>query len=323
MKFNLHLVKNRYARLVIYPLIFVVIYPLLAQAVSLLQAKNDFDLDGALIPVEKILHGGPPRDGIPAIDKPRFVSAKEAHFLRDDDRILGVERNGIRKAYPIRILNHHEIVNDRFGDEAIVVTFCPLCGTGMAFQASVGGKERTFGVSGLLYLSDVLLYDRQSESLWSQIDRQAISGPMKGTRLQQVALTHTSWEAWKAKGETQVLSLDTGYRRDYSRSPYGNYNESEVIYFPVGSIDKRFHPKEQVIGLELNGQFKAYPFAELTHTVSPLSDTVGGQAVSIRFDAARRSGTVYDQKGQEIPTVIAFWFAWSAFHPEGEVYRAP
>ena len=323
MKFNLRLFNNRYARRVIYPLIFIAIYPLLTQAVNGLQANNGFELDGALIPIDKILHGGPPRDGIPAIDKPRFVSAKEADFLRDDDRILGIERNGIRKAYPIRILNHHEIVNDRFGDEAIVVTFCPLCGSGMAFSATVSGKERTFGVSGLLYLSDVLLYDRQSESLWSQIDRLAISGPMKGERLQQVALTHTRWDVWKAKGDTQVLSIDTGYRRDYSKSPYGNYNESEAIYFPVGNIDKRFHPKEQVIGLVLNGQFKAYPFAELTNTASPLNDIFSGQPVSIRFDAAQRSGAVYDHTGQEIPTVIAFWFAWSSFHPKGEVYQAP
>ncbi|NOR51305.1 MAG: DUF3179 domain-containing protein [Gammaproteobacteria bacterium] len=320
MSFNLRIIKNRYARWVIYPLILVAIYPLISQALNLLRSDNGFVLEWALIPVDEILHGGPPRDGIPSIDHPRFLAAEDVDFLQDSDRVLGIERNGIRKAYPIRILNHHEIVNDHFGDEAIVVSFCPLCGTGMAFSATVGGKERTFGVSGLLYKSDVLLYDRQSESLWSQLKRLAISGSMKGERLQQVAMSHTTWGAWKAGGDTQLLSTDTGYRRDYSKNPYGDYGESEKIFFPVGTIDRRYHPKEQVIGLELDGKFKAYPFIELANSESPLNDTLAGQKISVRFDAARRSGAVYDSVGREIPTVIAFWFAWSSFHPEGELF---
>ena len=146
--------------------------------------KNGFDLSNASIPIEKILHGGPPRDGIPALDDPKFVNANHADFIQAGDRVLGVARNGIAKAYPINILNWHEIVNDQFGDEGIAVTFCPLCGTGMAFKADIQGKIRDFGVSGLLYNSDVLLYDRDSESLWSQIAREAVSGPLLGTSLE-------------------------------------------------------------------------------------------------------------------------------------------
>lgn len=320
MNLRLRLFKHPKARWIIYPIILAAIYPLLSQALNLFQPNNGFNLEGSLIPVDQILHGGPPRDGIPSIDKPKFVSAQKADFLKANDRVLGIERNGIRKAYPIRILNHHEIVNDRFDDEAIVVSYCPLCGTGMAFTAMARGKERTFGVSGLLYKSDVLLYDRQSESLWSQLKRIAVSGPLKGDKLEQIAMSHTTWDDWRSQGNTQVLSLDTGFRRNYARSPYGDYDESRIIYFPVGDVDKRYHPKEKVIGLELNGKFKAYPFAELAKSASPLNDSLGGQQLSIRFNAAQRSGGVYDQTGKEIPTVIAFWFAWSAFHPESAVF---
>ncbi|MFZ0789299.1 MAG: DUF3179 domain-containing protein, partial [Chromatiaceae bacterium] len=172
--------------------------------------KNGFDLVGALVPVSAILPGGPERDGIPAIDRPRFLPADEAPEVRTGDRVLGLRLDGQARAYPIAILNWHEIVNDRFGDLPVAVTYCPLCGTGMAFRAEAGGKPLQFGVSGLLYNSDVLLYDRQSESLWSQIDRRAISGPHKGERLEALPLEHTTWGDWQQRHpDTLVLSRDT------------------------------------------------------------------------------------------------------------------
>ena len=177
--------------------------------------------------------------------------------------MIGIEVDGERRAYPIRILNYHEIVNDRIGDTAFAVTYCPLCGTGVAFDAEVAGKAREFGVSGLLYNSDVLIYDRQSESLWSQIMSKAVSGPLKGARLRKIPIQHTRWEDWLEGGDTLVLSLDTGYRRDYSRSPYGSYDDDRNLYFPGNASSARYHPEERVIGFELDGRFKAYPFAEL------------------------------------------------------------
>ncbi len=127
---------------------------------SVAQNKNGFDLKGALIPVNQIHGGGPPKDGIPSIDQPTFVLADEEDYLQNDAAVLGINYQGIIKAYPINILNWHEIVNDQFNQEPVVITFCPLCGSGMAFSASINGKAHTFGVSGLLYNSDVLLYDR-------------------------------------------------------------------------------------------------------------------------------------------------------------------
>jgi len=287
-------------------------------------AKNGFDLSNASIPADQILQGGPPKDGIPAIDEPKFVAANEAGFLVDNARVLGVERNGIAKAYPIAILNWHEIVNDRFADEPVVVSFCPLCGTGMAFKAQAESGARSFGVSGLLFNSDVLLYDRETESLWSQIAKRAVSGPLVGEELDMVVMSHTTWRDWRERHpDTVVLSDDTGYRRNYSRNPYQGYERSETLYFPVAAFGDDYHPKELVLGLELDGEFRGYPFSELGKLAGPATDTLGDKQLTVEFDAENQTGRVLDDQGRELPTVIAFWFAWSAFHPDAGVFQAP
>ncbi len=227
------------------------------------------------------------------------------------------------KAYPIAILNYHEIVNDSFGDEPIVVTYCPLCGTGMAFEASIAGERRIFGVSGLLYNSDVLLYDRNSETLWSQLMLKAVAGPLKGTPLKMVTASHTTWADWRRRHpETRVLSEDTGFRRNYGDDPYPGYESSRRVIFPVSSRDRRYHPKERVIGLLVNGRAKAYPFVELDRAGGRVEDVFAERSLTVEFDAEHQTGRVVDAKGQEVPTVIAYWFAWRAFHPKGEVFAA-
>ncbi|MEO5698942.1 MAG: DUF3179 domain-containing protein, partial [Casimicrobiaceae bacterium] len=272
------------------------------------QMINGFDLHGALVPPDQILSGGPSKDGIPAIDHPRFVPG-DAAKLAPGDRILGVVRSGIAKAYPVRILNWHEIVNDRFGDEPIAVTYCPLCGTGVAYRGRAGGIDTTFGVSGLLYNSDVLLYDRTSESLWSQILAQAISGPLKGQKLTPVAMTHTSWSDWRMRHPgTLVLTTDTGYVRDYSRDPYQGYESSPNVIFPVASTDERFPPKETVLGLIVSGTRKAYAFSELSRALGDktrgvIVDRMGDTALTIRFDREHRTAQAFDRDGREIPGI--------------------
>ena len=143
-------------------------------------SKNGFALDNSLIPPSEIHSGGPPRDGIPSIDKPKFITTTQATFMRAKDRVVSVEIGKETRAYPLRILVWHEIVNDHIGNMDIVVTYCPLCGTAMVFNRNNTGKTRTFGVSGLLYNSDMLMYDRETKSLWSQLMMQAISGPATG-----------------------------------------------------------------------------------------------------------------------------------------------
>ncbi|MDH3640328.1 MAG: DUF3179 domain-containing protein [Gammaproteobacteria bacterium] len=283
---------------------------------------NGFDLTDTLIPVDQIHHGGPPRDGIPAIDNPQFLAVKQAVSLADTDRVLGVRQNGVAKAYPIRILNYHEIVNDKFGSDGVVVSYCPLCGTGMAFSADIDGRTRSFGVSGLLYNSDVLFYDRETESLWSQILTKAVSGSMRGTKLKLLATTHTTWRDWRTRHpDTVVLSEATGHRRDYSRTPYVGYETSDQVYFPVSNVNRKYHPKELVIGLTVQDQHKVYPFAELSKAASPIDDQFAGREFRIEFDASNRSGRVLDAEGMEVPTVIAYWFAWVGFHPETEIFE--
>lgn len=283
---------------------------------------NGFRVGDASIPLDQIRHGGPPRDGIPSIDAPRFVPAHEAGFLKPADRVLGVARGAIARAYPIAILNWHEVVNDDFDGERVAVTFCPLCGTGMAFDARVNGQALVFGVSGLLYNSDVLLYDRQTESLWSQIMAEAVTGPMQGTRLEFLPTAHTTWAEWRERHpHSEVLSPDTGFRRDYGRDPYADYVDSEDLMFPVRFRDERFHPKEQVIGVSVDGSHKAYPFSRLARAGSGLiEDEIAGQRIRIEFDPQARTGRVTDAEGRELPSLIAFWFAWVAFHPETAVH---
>lgn len=288
------------------------------------ETDNGFDLSSALIPVEEIHSGGPAKDGIPAIDHPNFVNAKEAIFLQSTDRVLGINIQNTAKAYPIKILNWHEIVNDKINNQPVVITYCPLCGSGIAYSGLINGKPYDFGVSGLLYNSDVLLYDRQTESLWSQLKNQAISGPMKGKRLEPLVLAHTTWQDWKTQHpNTLVLNTKTGFQRDYAKNPYAGYKNNRQIYFPVKQIDERFHPKEQILGIELNGQFKAYPFSELAKTKREITDTVAGQIITVRFNKQHQSGTILDtQTGKEIPSQITLWFAWYAFHPQTSVYLA-
>ncbi len=282
---------------------------------------NGFKLINLRIPLEEIRSGGPPRDGIPSIDRPDFTSAGEAGFLRDDDYVLGVVRNGVAKAYPIRIMNYHEIVNDEFHGKPVVVTYCPLCGSGMAFDARVGGKTRTFGVSGLLYNSDVLLYDRQTESLWSQIMMQAVSGKASGTELEMLPTAHLTWKEWKERHpETLVLTTDTGHRRDYTRSPYERYESSPDLMFPVDEESDILSKKEKVIGVEIDGKFKAYPFSELKKAKGTVSDTFQGVDLKIQYNKKTETARVTDAAGEDIPAVTLYWFAWYAFHPETEVY---
>jgi len=286
--------------------------------------NNGFDLSNSLVPEREIFHGGPSKDAIPAIDVPKFVSAQQAHWLQPEHRVLGIESAGLARAYPVSILNWHEIINDGSGRDGLVITYCPLCGSGVAFSSTVLGRKLNFGVSGLLYNSDVLLYDRETDSLWSQLMRKAISGPMRGMQLKMLPLEHTSWKRWRSMHpDTLVLSTDTGYLRDYQADPYAGYAQDKELYFPIANLDPRYHPKQQTLGLEIDGRFKAYPFVELDKAGGRVSDSLAGQALTVSYDRESRSAWVKDGSGRTLATVTTFWFAWMAFHPESKVFTAP
>lgn len=284
---------------------------------------GDFDLSKHSVPLDQIVSGGPGKDGIPAILKTAFVQATEATFLKDEDRVLGLSQGDEAKAYPIKILNWHEIVNDTIGGKPVVVTYCPLCGTGIGFEAAVQGRPHTFGVSGLLYQSDLLMYDHQTQSLWSQISMEAVAGPLTGSKLIHIFLEHTTWEEWRvAHPNTVVLSTKTGYFRDYDRDPYLGYAQNADLIFDTRHFDPRYHPKEWVLGIAVKGTFKAYPFAELKKVKGPLTDQINGQKVRILLNPRALSASVTDADGRPMPSVMAFWFAWYAFHPDTQVFTA-
>ncbi|MEE4240112.1 MAG: DUF3179 domain-containing protein [Desulfopila sp.] len=287
---------------------------------------NGFVLENARINPSSIFRGGPPRDGIPALNAPLFLPAKQADYLHDDDRVLGIVMHGYARAYPINILNWHEVVNDEIEGSAIVITYCPLCGTGMAFSAVVAGNPLQFGVSGLLYNSDVLLYDTATESLWSQIMGEAVTGPLAGTKLEQMPLEHTSWKHWQKKyPHTSVLSRDTGYVRDYDRNPYGNYAVSEQLYFPVeNQAEETLHPKEVVLGVAVGKSYKAYPFSTLlAYGKRCFPDSLNNTAYTILWDEDAGSAKAVDEQGRVLPTIQGYWFAWHAFYPDTEVFTVP
>lgn len=284
---------------------------------------NGFDLSDTAIPSELIFQGGPPRDGIPSIDSPKFVKRTHAQHLQSDDIVLGIDFLGIIKAYPVQILNWHEIVNDRYNHTKVLVSFCPLCGSGMAFSSKAGDTNFEFGVSGLLYKSDLLLYDRKTESLWSQIEGQAVNGPRKGDKLEQLPVEQTTWEQWLNKHPTtDVLTADTGYRRYYARDPYSGYEKTEQLYFPVKFKQAGYHPKERVVGLKLNNHSKAWPFIELFKASSPMADTIGNKKILVHFDKRSQSAHITDENGEKLVATTMFWFAWSAFHPETTIFQA-
>jgi hypothetical protein len=299
----------------------VVVATLLVTVCASAQAKNGFDLSAVLIDADEIFRGGPPRDGIPAIDEPNFVSVADVDYLRDDDIVVGFTRGKVARAYPLRILIWHEIANDVVGGEPVAVTYCPLCGTAMVFAREITGKLRTFGVSGLLYRSDVLMYDRETESLWSQLAMKAVSGPAAGSSLTWLPSEHLTWKAWReANPDGQVLSTDTGYSRDYSGQAYASYFASDRTMFPVPHTRPELKNKAWVVGVVIEGAAKAYPIDKLPDG-EEVHDSVAGTPVVVSYDAERRYPRITGASGRELPSVMVFWFAWQAFYPQTDLWE--
>jgi len=210
---------------------------------------------------EAVLSGGPGKDGIPSIDEPVFVSVEEMDdLLESEDMVFVLDYGGEMRVYPQKVLVWHEIVNDEVSGERISVTYCPLTGSTVAFKGRApGGDPLTFGTTGRLVNSNLLMYDRQTESEWPQILGRAIDGEMKGASLEEVPLVWTTWEQWKERGpeDALVLSTKTGYIRSYGRDPYGSYSGSDRGYyenrdtlFPVLAESERLEPKEVVVGVK-------------------------------------------------------------------------
>jgi hypothetical protein len=326
---------------------------------SSVTATNEDKNASPLVPLEKIVSGGPPRDGIPSIDKPKFLSLEEATFMQDGDIIIGLRHNGMTKAYPLKILVWHEIVNDDIGGLPVAITYCPLCFTSMVFDRTIDANVVEFGTSGKLYNSNLVMYDRLSDSLWSQAMGKGIVGKYSGHDLKKVPFDLAYWKEWKQLyPNTLVLSTDTGSARPYGVDPYGDYYTSQAIYFPVEHRDDRLGPKELVMGLEDNGSYKAYNLKDVEGK-KVINDSVGekkvllvslypfmirsydrtldGRVLEFQLDndklIDKQTGGEWNFEGQAVSGPLqgkqlarlaldpSFWFSWAAFHPDTELYR--
>ena len=298
-----------------------------------------------------------PRDAIPPLTSPLYDEGDKAP-LRDQDFIVGYENDGDARAYPIGIMNWHEIVNETIGGKRVLVTYCPLTYTGMVFDPQIDDLELTFGNTGALFESNLVMYDSETNSSWWQVGGLSIEGALRTSRMRLLPSITTTWRDWrKVHPDSRVLSRDTGFSRPYDQDHYAEYNTSGGPVFPVSVTDPRRQPKDIVIGLEVDGAGRAYPLEEMGLDV--VIDEVKGKKVAIYSNPSKRTGVIFDpvlgdreldfrivtdgfvdnetgsrwniggiaisgplkgSKLRQIPAFTGFWFAWSTLHPESEIY---
>lgn len=271
--------------------------------------KTDFSKHS--VPYSEILSGGPPKDGIPALKDPLFVSVKDADaWLKLVEPVIFVQVGDDARAYPIQILIWHEIANDTVGDESLVVTFCPLCNTAIAFKRTVNGQVLDFGTTGRLRYSNLIMYDRQTESWWQQATGEAIAGELTGTQVEFYPAAIISWQDFKTSyPQGKVLSRETGYLRDYGRNPYVGYddvNNPPFLYQGPATPDQ-LPPVARVLTIDLNGEAVAYPYETLAK-VGVVNDTVGDEAVVIFWQAGTVSplDSATTANGRDVGSAAAF-----------------
>lgn len=285
--------------------------------------RDTFGFDASTtksVALDDLHQGCPARDCIPSIDSPKYVSAAEATHVADEDMVVAISLHGDQRAYPARILDRHEIVNDTIGGVPIAITWCPLCGSAVGIERDVGGEITTFGVSGVLYNSDLVFYDRASNTLWDQVEAKGIVGSNTGKELTLVPVTMTTWARWrKAHPETRVLSTDTGFDKDYSTDPYARYRGSAGLMFPVSSEDDRIHPKSVVHGFDTGGTRIAYTQALLEKKGNHVIEFGELELTATLHDDG--SVTLEDQHGERYVGTRLFWFAWYTFHPDTELVQ--
>lgn len=302
--------------------------------------------------LEEITWGGVAVDGIPSLDDPKLIAAAEAGYLRDEDLVFGVEINGDARAYPLRIMGWHEMFNETIGGVPVALAYCTLCGAGILFETRVEGRDApfVFGSSGFLYRSNKLMFDRETDSLWNQFTGEPVVGPLVGSgiRLKIRPVTITSWARWRARQpETRVLSLNTGYSRDYgSGVVYRDYFASPNLMFPALVDQTRLKQKDYVFGIRTFGAAKAWPVAAFGEG-RVINDRVGQQEVVLIGDARTRSVRAYAREGRSfeagvdrgrlsgpgglwrleeealvgpdgtrlprVPGHVAYWFAWDGY----------
>ncbi|MEX2673760.1 MAG: DUF3179 domain-containing protein [Phycisphaeraceae bacterium] len=283
---------------------------------------EQFNLDDLRIPRDEIRSGGPSKDAIPAITDPDVARVSEVDFLEPTDRMVAITIEGESRAYPIRLLNWHEAVNDQLGETPFAVTYCPLCDSASVFDRRMNGEVLEFGISGLLYNSNVLLYDRTHDALWSQIGFEAVSGPYAGQPLKHLPFELTTFAQWEADHpDATVATFDTGYARQYSRNPYEHYFQGDTLMFPVKqSDDRRLGEKQPLVGVQIGDVARAYPLEAIASAPDGrIEEAIAGERLVLEISNERDHIRVVELP-DEARVIHTFWFAWVAFHPETTIY---
>ena len=306
------------------------------------------------IRLDEITWGGVRKDGIPALTNPKLIDADEATYLRENDLVFGISINGDVRAYPYRIMDWHEMLNDTIGGMPVSLAYCTLCGSGILYKTARMQNQPpfVFGSSGFLYRSNKLMYDQDTHSLWNQFSGKPVVGPLANgnIELQVLPLVTTTWSDWRNQHpNTKVLDLDTGYDRDYAPgTAYGAYFGSDELMFPAFLNDDSLQQKERVFGLRISGAHKAWPLKHF-ETTKLINDRVGiipvvliGNASTSTVRAYRSEGKQFrltnknklmaedvewkitetdligpnDERLPRLPGHIAYWFAWSGYFPD-------
>jgi hypothetical protein len=291
------------------------------------QEALDFELEGwntdfgkREVPLNEFRSGGPPKDGIPALDRPRFVPVSDVDFLRPQEPVIELVVSGQARAYPIQILIWHEIANDTVAGVPVAVTFCPLCNTALVFDRRVDGRLLDFGTTGKLRNSDLVMYDRQTESWWQQFGGRALVGEYAGTRLERIPARMVAWREFATQHpHALVLSRETGYDRSYGANPYAGYDDvdSPPIFAVPNEDDKRLPPKERVVFIERGDDAVAIPYSRLARK-RVVRVVVGGERLVVRF---RHVAAEVLRAGRLVEFEEPFWFVVAAFRPDTRVLR--
>ncbi len=265
----------------------------------------DTDFSNRVVELREIRGGGPPKDGIPAIDMPRFDRVADAFSWIDPmEPVIAVTIGSQTRAYPLQILTYHEIVNDALGGKAISVTFCPLCNASIVFDRAIEGEVLDFGTTGLLRMSDLIMYDRQTESWWQQFSGRAIVGEFAGTRLTRVPSSIVSFASFaSAFPDAEVLNRDTGHARPYGRNPYPGYDRIDQRPFLFDrSMDSRLPPMERILSVTVGGRSRIYPFSALSNNLL-IHDEFDGVPVVV-FAAGELLSVLDDRSIADSRTVL-------------------
>jgi len=313
-----------------------------------------------LIPIDEVLDGAG-KDGIPSVDNPQFVDASQTTFLEPDNLVVGMVGNGFAKAYAHRILDWHEIVNDQVANKYMALTYCPLTGTAVAWNRQIDSFITSFGVSGKLYNTNLMPYDRVTDSYWSQMRLDCVSGKLINTKIETFPVIETTWETWQAMyPNSLVMTTETGFDRNYEAFPYGDYRTNDNnIFFPVSNLDNRLPAKDRVLAVLSDSKNKIYPVARFAEGRVVIEDFPDGEIIIMgsntkNFLVAYRNnglenlgfvngpgaiiaedsngnkvtiageiveGPLAGRQLEAVESILGYYFSLAAFYPDIEIFE--